>query len=308
ISYRDIQTAIEMVKPLVEKHVYLASWMSELYFMLASETYKQNKGSDFQAALKDMVSLNPTRPKVLLRFKEDVPSAIASQINDSAVALQNNLREFTRNWYEKSYVFFSTQNPSDYPLAIRYLQWAVEGEIKMGLANYEAPSFETPAGVLPAFALTPRVLQGIETIWIKPSAYYLGIEDKARKVIKDNGRIVWESSSNLSEQTKHGYLPIILSHSQGKRNIQGFWGESSIFLVHGSREAIARAKYAFREKYKISKGTVIKWFDGEHVLWNSSTMNHLHSTDSGAETLLHLLLQYPEYCLINRWSYPHPNL
>ena len=48
--------------------------------------------------------------------------------------------------------------------------------------------------------------------------------------------------------------------------------------------------------------------DGKSIEWNPYVTNYMHSTNSAAEAVVHLLLGYPHLSLVNRWDYPHPNL
>ena len=308
VSYEAVHRAIEVAKPIVDRHEYMSSWMSELYFILASVSYKEQKYVEFEMALANTVATNPIRPKIFRKFGDSVPTHVARHVRDSFEGYQRGLREHAKVWYEQSRLLFGTEDPSDYPMAIRYLQWAVQGEMKAELVKRHVPTFGIQGLDVPAFNLTPRLIQGMTTMWIKPSAYHLHIENEAMQAIKKYGNILWESGCNFSETTPDGYVPIILSHTQGKRNIQGFLGPSRILLVNAGSRVMEQVKRDFRQVHNVPEGTVVKWFDGNDVPWNKHTMNHLHTSDSGAETVLHLLAMCPEFSLINRWSYPHPTL
>lgn len=53
---------------------------------------------------------------------------------------------------------------------------------------------------------------------------------------------------------------------------------------------------------------LIKWYDGEDILWDSKMLNLVHTTDDPCEASLHFLAGYPEYQVMTRFMYPDPKI
>jgi hypothetical protein len=108
--------------------------------------------------------------------------------------------------------------------------------------------------------------------------------------------------------------PLALSHPHGERpqNEDCYKGHSTILLLKGKTDEIKSAKKQFRQLWgryeRRSRQKVLIPGTTRCIEWNECLTNYLHSTDSAAESVVHLLLGYPHLSLVTRWDYPHPNL
>jgi len=297
---------IAQVEDLIKSRDYMNSWLSELYYIQAMVNLANGDNSMFGQYLRKAILLNPFQPKVLQI--NQISKSIINVIKSGLEEYQRIAKAKTKEWIEQARRLFSEDNPQNYPKAIELIQWAFWKLQRAQLINIKAPYIIIDHKQIPFYNINPRFLfdHEIKIAWIKPSAYYLGINSYVEKGIMQNGKIIWDKLINLAIPNNYGYRPLFAMHPHGKLNIRNYFGPTLVCLVRTSSD-LSIIKKQFRDMNLNNPKKVI-WFDGRSINWNPYTMNHLHTSDSSAEGIIHFLAIQPEFMLINRWDYPHPNL
>lgn len=307
LSLEECESLVAELALMCAKRSYLGSWYSELCHILAQQYLKVGKDHLCKESLRKAVAHNPLKLKIL-QMGEVVPAEVREVLTHAQQAFQSALVSRSAAWLREARELFVQDDPHLYPQAIRLLQWGTQAGHLAGVIQSRPPQIAIGDNWTSVLVVNPRLLQSLTTVWVKPSAFAIHQADTAIRCTLSTGTVVWQEEINLSASDAFGYRAIIASYTQGKRNLHDYFGPTRIFLVNGSRQTLMECKIAFREEHARPEGELVEWFDNQPVAWNPWTMNHIHVTDSGAETVLHLLLAYPQYCLINRWCYPHPNL
>lgn len=161
--------------------------------------------------------------------------------------------------------------------------------------------------------INPRVLMelGINSIMIKPSAYFINKEDIIRKkmLFKDR-KSFGEYNIDLSKPTEQtGIKPMLFSHPLGEEYIRSMTGNSTILLVNDEADNLNIKKRYLRENLCSDMwNKQIKWIDNEYILWDPCVTNLIHSADNYSESALHYLIGYPEHQAMTRFMYPNKKL
>lgn len=161
--------------------------------------------------------------------------------------------------------------------------------------------------------MTPKFFKdyGLNTIMIKPSAYYAGVSATIRERFLHRGHgALYEYSTNLTAPTPIcKILPMLFSHTLGDKYVRAMNGKSTIILLQEKANVLYKKKKELRnELCKNMWNRNIKWSDGEDIYWHKSTTNLIHSTDSPSEASMHFMMGYPEQQIMTRFMYPNPKL
>lgn len=160
--------------------------------------------------------------------------------------------------------------------------------------------------------INPRVLSEykLNTIMIKPSAYYLNKQDMIKEYMIKNSLYSGHYDVNLSVPTGDtGVMPMLFSHPLGNEYIRSMNGISSIYLVNRTVEELRIDKAYLRDLLgKDIWGKETIWNDGKTITWHPYVTNFIHSTDDYSEAALHYLIGYPEHQCMTRFMYPNKKL
>lgn len=178
------------------------------------------------------------------------------------------------------------------------------------------PSFERYANISGVqFRLSfinPRVLRELllNTIMIKPSAYFVKKDKIIREEMLFNNLYYGEYNIDLSKVTEQtGIKPMLFSHPLGEEYIRSMMGNSTILLVNDAADNLNKKKRKLRnELCNDMWNKQIKWIDNENILWHPFVTNLIHSADDYSESALHYLIGYPEHQAMTRFMYPNKKL
>lgn len=300
---------LDQVKEIVANRNYMDSWVSELYYIQAMAYLAVGDDLKFKRNIRKSVQLNPLKPKIL--DHEQAPKDVQKIVASTFRMYQEIARTKSVEWREQARELLTNDNPQNYPKAIELMQWAYREIQGARLINKDIPFISVNHQKVAFYNINPRFLHehGLTTAWIKPTAYCLDIQSSAKSAITATGEIIWEKQINLTMSNRYGYKPIFATHPHGKANMRYYSGPSLVCLIKATAAEVSAAKRKFRiNAEKRLKNKTLSWFDGKSIEWNPWTMNYIHSADSAAESVVHLLMTHPELSLINRWVYPHPNL
>lgn len=163
----------------------------------------------------------------------------------------------------------------------------------------------------PLTSITPRLLMelGLNTVIIKPSAYYLGVDSTVREAIRKKGIAAKYDMDPTLPTRLSGITPLLFSHSLGDRYHRACSGRNTVLLVSDDAEDLHEIKATLRKslgRYILNRSVI--WSDGQPIDWHPYYMNYIHTTDNPPEAAMHLLMGFPELSVMNRWMYPSPTL
>ncbi len=161
--------------------------------------------------------------------------------------------------------------------------------------------------------LNPRFFMemGLNTIMIKPSAYFIGKNQIIKDEMLSNNKMSYgEYNLDLSKPTEQtGIKPMLFSHPLGEKYIRSMMGNSTILLVNDEAENLNMKKRKLRQELCSDMwNKKIKWIDNKDILWDPVVTNLIHSADNYSETALHYLIGYPEHQSMTRFMYPNKKL
>lgn len=154
--------------------------------------------------------------------------------------------------------------------------------------------------------ITPRVLMenGLNVVIIKPSAYYLGVQDKIRERLSIEP-LLNEYSINLGDNNSS---PMLYSHPLGLKCIREYTGRSDVMFTTIEVNKLKEIKKELRNLGNDFYGKEVTWTDGKKILFSPYTTNLVHSTDSYAEACLHYMIGFVEHQSMTRFMYPNLKL
>lgn len=184
-------------------------------------------------------------------------------------------------------------------------------ELKMVYPEYEIMKNIKGNDIRLSF-INPRFMyeNGLNTIMIKTSAYYLNCNDYIEDYYKSRYKSYGEYSVNLANPTElTGIKPMLFSHPLGETCIRSLDGESKVLLLEGNPDIINKQKRTLREEmcHDMWNKEYI-WFDDKPIIWDPFVTNIVHGTDNATEAALHYLIGYPEHQNMTRFMYPNPKL
>lgn len=161
--------------------------------------------------------------------------------------------------------------------------------------------------------MTPRYFfdNDLNTIMIKPSAYFLGVRATIRERFLLRGqRALYEYFTNLSQPTDITKIkPMCFSHTLGDRYERSMDGTSDIILLKGKSDELYEKKRILRNELgKNLKFKEVTWYDNQKIKWEPWVTNLVHSTDNPSEASMHFMIGYPEQQVMTRFMYPNPKL
>ncbi len=300
----------------VGKGSHMSSWIAELLYIDAMVSYNAGDIEAYKATIRTVAERDPSKSKLL--SNPDLPSDVRDVVERHAQLFRNQTQQQVKQWLDEANAAFTLKDDKEYQEGIRLLQYVQSELYHAGLLKNGVPELEIGGESTPLWNINPRLLNehGVCTAWIKPCSYRLGVENAALESIRAAGNIIWRYQMNptASMDGMGGYIPMLASHpyAKSKDNFDTYNGPMDILLVKGDITKVNNAKKGFRSTWgrllKVKPDTQLSWFDGQKIKWSEHLTNYIHSTDSAAETNLHLLLAYPHLSLVNRWDYPHPNL
>ena len=159
---------------------------------------------------------------------------------------------------------------------------------------------------------TPRLFleNGLNVVFIKPSAYKANVDEIIRNKMVNSDEIVWSYKQNLALPREiTGLHSMELAHPVGKDFERAMYGPSEIILVRHSSFDLRKRKKELRAQLATDLyNKTVEWFDGKDMLWDPDMLNLVHSTDDPCEACLHFTIGQPEQQLMTRFMYPNPIL
>ena len=293
-----------------------SSWISEFLYIDAEIDCQKGDLSLYRKKINEVVDRDPLKIKLLLN--PNLPPESRKVVEKFLHIFQDQTRENVNKWLEEASMLFSAEDDTKYQEGIRLLQNVQSELYHAGMLEEKIPELTINGKSIQLWNINPRLLNdvGVCAVWIKPCSFRLGVESAAQEHIKKFGSILWNYKINptLAIDNLSGYVPILASHpyAKSKNNFNTYDGPMNILLVKGDVQNISCSKKEFRKQWgrllKHKPNTKLSWWNEKKIEWSEHLTNYIHSTDSAAETNLHLLLAYPHLSLVNRWNYPHPNL
>lgn len=159
--------------------------------------------------------------------------------------------------------------------------------------------------------ITPRLFlnTGYNVVLLKPSAYMSNVDAIIKKEFSKDG-FIGEYFPNMGDKSEIlGLKPMRFFHPIGYKYERSMYGPGDLFLIRESSDIIKTRKKELRNSLagEFDK-KIIKWYDGENILWDSKMFNLVHTTDDPCEAGLHFLAGYPEYQVMTRFMYPNPKI
>lgn len=288
-------TTLEQAKPYIidimhsKKYSILNSYTSRCIYRLSSLTNDKEKKIEYENLAKELDPYKYAESKIKNKIRIDM-------VNKAILKWKSDLK------------VLRMVNPGDLREELKLARWIYQ-ELKLKDSSLETfVNLGQPSNRLSN--LTPRLFleEGINVIILKPSAFFVGVQDKIREAMIGDSEVISKYECNLGEQRNLTKIsPMNFAHPFGSAFQRAMFGRSEIIAVRKNALDLKSTKKKLRKQYSplYDKQKVI-WNDGDEIDWDSNLLNLVHSTDDPIEACLHMAIARPEQQLVTIFTYPNP--